>query len=131
MRCEENVDYLDDKQRKCNLIISGLEEIRNENSEQCQNKASKFLTEKLNMPNVQIIAAHRIGKPDKRNRDIVIKFKDQTSRDAVYKEKKCLKGQNVYINEDFCKNTIEARKILLPKLREARIHGKIAYVNYR
>ena len=131
MKCEENVDYIDDKQRKCNLIVSGLEEIKNENSEQCHNKTSKFLTEKLNMPDIEIVAAHRIGKPEKRNRDILVKFKNQTSRDAVFKEKKCLKGQNVYINEDFCRNTVDARKMLIPKLREARSDGKTAFINYR
>ena len=74
-----------------------------------------------------------MGKPNinGKNRDIMIRFNDMTQRDSVIKRRKNLKGQPIFINEDYCKNIIEVRKSLLPKVKAAREKGMFAYINYR
>ena len=79
------------------------------------------------------MTAHRIGKykPQDKYRDILVKFGTHDERDMVYRKKVNLKGQNIFIKEDFCKETLEIRKNLSPKLKEARSEGKIAFLRYR
>ena len=130
---EQKIDYIDDKQRKCNVILSGVDENRGENMEQCIKKATDVLRNKLEITDPDINIAYRIGKPyiDGKNRDIMIKFNNMTQKENVLKKRKNLKGQPLYVNEDYCKNTIEIRKSLLPKVKEARQKGMFAYINYR
>ena len=130
---EQRIDFIDDKQRKSNIIISGVEENYVENMEQCLKKATDVLRNKLDINNPDINIAYRIGKPNinGKNRDIMIRFNDMTQRDSVIKRRKNLKGQPIFINEDYCKNTIEVRKSLLPKVKAAREKGMFAYINYR
>ena len=129
----DKIDNMDDKQRKDNLIISGLNEDMNENNEQCHKKTVKFIREKLNVPEINIAAAHRIGKykSQDKNRDVLVKFRTHDERDMVFRKKVNLKGQNIFIKEDFCKETLDIRKNLLPKLKEARNEGKVAFIKYR
>ena len=130
---DEKIDAMDDKQRKTNLIISGLNEDANENNEQCHQKIIKLIKEQLDIPDIDITAAYRIGKfssQDKR-RDVLVRFRTIDERDSVFKRKIKLRGQNVFIREDFCKETLEVRKHLLPRLREARNEGKHAFIKYR
>ena len=89
------------------------------------------LKEKLQIENPQLDIVHRIGKPsaERRHRDILMKFSNIDQREAVLRNKKNLKGKSVYINEDFCKNTVEIRKKLFLKVKEARQKGMQAYVN--
>ena len=129
---EDRLDYLDDKQRKCNLIVSGLTENEVENNEQSHKNILQFFEGKMNLPNMELVAAHRLGRPRPNNiRDILVKFRNQDQRDAVFKKKKCLQGNHVFIREDYCKSTQDIRKQLLPKLQEARKQGKVAFLDYR
>ena len=126
------IDQIDDKQRRNNLIITGLDEGANENQEQSQKKIINLLKDKFDISNPDLDAAYRIGKFNhNKPRDIHIKFKNSYQRDAVFRKKKTLKGQRLFINEDFCKNTSDIRKSLLPKVQEARQNGYFAYINYR
>ena len=130
---QQKIDYIDDKQRKNNIIISGVTENQNENIEQCRKKVLDVLKEKLQIQSPQIDSVHRIGKPsaERKNRDILMKFSNIEQKEAVLRNKKNLKGLTLFINEDYCKNTVEIRKKLFPKVREARQKGMQAYVNYR
>ena len=119
---QQKIDYIDDRQRKCNIIISGVPENQNENNEQCRKKVLDVLKEKLKIQSPQLDIVHRIGKPsaERRHRDILMKFSNIEQREAVLRNKKNLKGESLYINEDFCKNTVEIRKKLFIKVKEAR-----------
>ena len=129
---ENKIDLIDDKQRRNNLIITGVDEERNENHEQCQNKVIKILKDKFELPNPDLNAAFRIGKiSHTKPRDILIKFHSSNQRDTVFRKKKVLKGQKIFVNEDYCKNTSDIRKSLLPKVHEARNKGLYAFINYR
>ena len=85
----DKIDNMDDKQRKDNLIISGLNEDMNENNEQCHKKTVKFIREKLNVPEINIAAAHRIGKYKSQdmNRDVLVKL-ELMMKEIRYLEKR-------------------------------------------
>ena len=79
---------------------------------------------------------HRVGRPSRqrnRPREIVARFCRYQERDAVYQDRRKLAntGSNIYINEDFCPNTIGVRKEQWDALQEARNQGKTAYFRYR
>ena len=45
----------------------------------------------------------------------------------VYK----LKGSDIFIIEDFSKQTMDLRKQLWKEVKQLRLEGKISYLNYR
>ena len=129
---ENKIDQIDDRQRRNNLILTGVDEGQNENHEQCQSKVTNILKDKFDIPNPDLNAAYRIGKTyNNKPRDILIKFHSSNQRDTVFRKKKILKGQQLFLNEDYCKNTSDIRKSLLAKVQEARNNGLYAYINYR
>ena len=128
----EQIDLIDDRSRKSNLILSGIPEMKEENNEQCHKKTHDLLKEKLEIPNPDLKSAYRIGKPQSgKIRDVLVKFNKIEQRDMILRKKKTLKGQQLFIKEDFCRNTIQIRNALLPELQDARRQGKYAYINYR
>lgn len=129
---ESRLDYIDDQSRRNNLRIVGIPEEQGENWEQCQMKVTKLIEEKLNIPEVNMERAHRIGKnTGQRTRDIVAKFVRFPERNAVFRARSKLKGTNIYINEDFCPGTVDVRRKQMDRMREARRNGKQAFFNYR
>ena len=130
---EERLDYLDDQGRRNNLRISGVPEQNNENWEQCQHRVTKLLQEHLNIsPSFERV--HRVGKyspQQTRPRDIVAKFPSFPQREAVFRDRRKLKGTNIYLNEDLCPGSTAARREQLPRYHEARRQGKFVYFNYR
>lgn len=129
---ESRMDYLDDQSRRNNLRIVGIPEEQGENWEQCQNKIAKIMKDKLNIPEANIERAHRVGKvSSQRARDIVAKFARFPEREAVFRARTKLKGTNIYINEDFCPGTVDARRQQMDDMKQARRNGKQAFFNYR
>ena len=57
-----------------------------------------------------------------------LQFKD---KEKIFKNSKKLKNTGIFIFEDFCKETVELRKLLWQKVLEHRRQGLIAYLNYR
>ena len=60
---QEKYIYQEDYNRRKNLQIIGIEEQSNETWEQTANLVSKILTEKLELPNIQLERAHRMWQP--------------------------------------------------------------------
>ena len=107
---EDRVDYLDDQRRQINLRFSGIQENEGENWQQTQNKVSKIIQQRMNITPI-FDRVYRVGKPSaQRPRDVITRFSKIADRDAVFRDRKKLKGSNIYINEDFCSRTIELRK---------------------
>ena len=67
---------------------------------------------------------------DGRPRTVVFKLLRFKDKEEILKRAKNLKGTNLYINEDYSDKVRQKRKELLPKLREARTQGKIAYLRF-
>ena len=128
---EDRTDYLDDQRRQVNLRFSGILENEGETWQQTQNKVSKIIQQRLSISPV-FDRVYRVGKPSaQRPRDIITRFSRVADRDAVFRDRKKLKGTNVYINEDFCSRTTERRREQMNTYHYARRNGKIAYFNYR
>ena len=128
---DARANYQEDYNRRNNLQIVGLEEAPGENWEQTSNKVSTFLGEKLQLPNLEIERAHRVGvRQEHRHRPIIARFVKFADREAVKRNAAKLRGTRVYINEDLCPASQEKRKEQLPRLKQAREEGKIAYFNY-
>ena len=48
----------------------------------------------------------------------------------IFQNANKLKGQNMLINYDFSKETLELRKDVIVEVKRLREQGKIAYLNY-
>ena len=55
-------------------------------------------------------------------------FKD---KNIILKNVNKLKGSDLYINEDFSRETLELRKKLWEEVKQLCSEGKFAYLNYR
>ena len=137
---EEKLIELEDRSRRFNLRIDGVEEGKDETWDQCEEKVLDIFTNQLGIEkNVQIKRAHRTGKKGSKHshektrkpRTIVLKWNSYKDKIKILKESKKLKGTNIYINEDFSAATMNYRKELWKEVQELRQQGKIAYLNYR
>lgn len=64
--------------------------------------------------------------------DIVAHPNRFADRDAVYQNKRKLHlSSKVFMNEDYCKNTVEERKSQDEAFRDARSQEKFAYLSYK
>ena len=127
---------LEDRSRRNNLRIDGISESRNETWEECEEEIQKVFNEKLGVKNVQIERAHRSKRSKSNNnsekpRTIVCKLLNYKQKEEILRNTKKLKGSNIFINEDFCYETMQYRKKLWEEVKNLRSQGKIAYLNYQ
>ena len=57
----------------------------------------------------------------------LLRFKDKTKK---FQNANKLKGQNIFINNDFSKKMLELRKDLMDEVKRLRELDKSAYLNY-
>ena len=88
--------------------------------------------EKLGLDNVPIERAHRVK--NKRNKEkkiepgtIVCKILSYKQKKEVLKDAKKLQGMDIFINEDFCHETMQHRKKLWEEDKRLSSEGQIAY----
>ena len=114
-----------------NLLFDGLDEAEggSESSEHSAEKVQRLVREKLGITDTILIdSARRIGRrTQNRPRSILVNFRNFPDRQAILRNSKKLKGTNLFVNEDLCEETRRQRREQLPRLREARSAGKIAY----
>ena len=124
----ERVRIMEDFSKRNNIIIDGIPEQAQENSEKLQVAVSKLFSEKLGMPNVEFERCHRIGKEssDQKPRRTLLELSKFEDRQKCLKSSFKLKGSDIYVNEDISRATakIRTRK---PELLEKRRQGLIAY----
>ena len=126
---------LEDRSRRCNLRVDGINEHQNENWELTKSKIKNFIKEDLEIQeNVEIERAHRVTTSDsKRNnrpRTIVFKLLRYPDKEKILAKRKLLQGTNYYINEDFSEETNRIRKELQLEAKQHRAEGKFARVVY-
>ena len=51
-------------------------------------------------------------------------------RDAILQAARIQKSRGIFVNENLLHRVIERQNKLLPKLKEARVSGKMAYLVY-
>ncbi|KAK2152492.1 hypothetical protein NP493_2449g00002 [Ridgeia piscesae] len=61
---------------------------------------------------------------------IVVRFVTYKDQDCILQAARKEKPRGIFVTEDLSHRVMEKRKQLMPKLREARSNGKIAYLVY-
>ena len=133
---EDGLDYVENQTRRNNLRIDGVAEIAAENWTDTEAVLRKSFATALKLPEAQantirIERAHRTGPNSTgRPRTIVVRFEAYKDRDCILQAARKEKPRGVFVNEDLSHRVMQRRKELMPKLREARSNGKIAYLVY-
>ena len=130
----DRLDSQEDYSRKKNIRIDGVIESNSENNEQTHFKVDQLLKNNLGLENVKIDIAHRIPNKDSSStspRTIIARLNRDLDRDSIMKSTRKLKQTGIFINEDFCENTMRVRKELYPKLKAAREANNVAYIKRR
>ena len=131
---ENKTEDLENQSRRNNLCFDGVKEDANELWSVSEKKIKELVSSNLNisLDEFSIERAHRVGKKDAagKPRTIVAKFNNYKTRETILKNKKCLKGTNVFVREDFSQKVLAKRKELLPKMHEERKKGNIAFLSF-
>lgn len=130
-KCQQKCNELEDRSRRNNLRIDGLSEGDAETWDETEKKVKNVFSKKLNVQNVRIERAHRVGKKtEERHRTIVLKMLDYKEKEMILSKASQLKNTGIYINEDFCADTLLKRKSLWEQVKMHRKNGKFATVRY-
>ena len=132
---QDKLTELEDRSRRNNIRIDGIKETKGETWNDCEEKVHDMFAQKLGLDGIEIERAHRVKRNSRdsntnRPRTIAVKllrFKDKTK---ILQNANKLKGQNIFVNNDFGKATLELRKDLMVEVKRLRELGKIAYLNY-
>ena len=94
-----------------------------------------MFAQKLKLDGFESERAHRVKRNNgdsntNRPRTIVVKLLRFKDKAKIFQNANKLKGQNMFINNDFSKATLELRKDLMVELKRLRELGTIAYLNY-
>ena len=94
-----------------------------------------MFAQKLGLDSIEIERSHRVKRNNRDNntnrpRTIVVKLLRFKDKAKIFPNANKLKGQNLFINNDFSKATLELRKDLMVEVKRLRELGKIAYLNY-
>lgn len=138
--CNKEIDYLENQSRRNNLRIDGIPEENDDSWAKTEELVREMLATKLAIPTqeaneMRIERAHRIGTKrevgtNSRPRTIIVKMERFKDRDMVKRKAKECRIRGLYINEDVSQRVSEKRKELLPKLKQAKADGKIAFFSY-
>ena len=121
----------EDRSRCNNLRIGGISESRNETWEECEEEIQKAFNEKLGVKNFQIERAHH-SKRSKCNsnienpRKIVRKLLYYKQKEKILRNTKKLKGSNIFINENFCYETMQYRRNYGKKSKTYEVRAKFS-----
>lgn len=127
-------EYLEGQSRRNNIVIDGVPESTGDSWADSEEKVKDIFRQKLQLQrNMEMERVHRIGKPEtarSRPRSIIVKFLNFKDKAAVMQRAKNLKGTKIFINDDYTDAVRLKRKELMPKLKEARDKGDIAYLKH-
>lgn len=135
---EEVID-LQSRSMRDNLLFFGIGEYttpKERQEEDCITKILTFCTDVLEMPDardkIKIDRAHRIGQfSANKKRPIVVKFNYFQDKLTVKRKAfELLKESPFSVADQYPKAIQERRKELYPKLKEARLQKKEAFLNY-
>ena len=140
---QEKIIKMESQSRRDNLLFDGIAEsppgVR-ENEDDCLKLLRGIMVKKmgiLNANQMRIVRCHRLGLPPSnsnprgpqiRPRTIIAKFHWFGDRQTVWQARLKLKGSDIFVSEDFPKEIVERRKVLLPIMHGARKQGFKSYL---
>ncbi|CAG4989728.1 unnamed protein product [Colias eurytheme] len=128
---EKRVGNLEREKKMNNIIIHGLKEDEKSIQDLLNNVKRHFLDElNFTLEDRDVNKIYRIGKGnnDNKPRPIVLSLVSGWRKSEIMKNKKKLK--ELYLTNDYSKETLEKRKALQSKVREEREKGNFAYIKY-
>ena len=97
---------MEDRSRRKNLRIEGIEKTPNKTWEDCEIKMQELITDKLKInEHTEIDRCHRLSKKKHQNRTrtIICRFTKVKEKQEILKNAKLLKNTGIFIYEDFAK----------------------------
>ncbi|XP_077494403.1 uncharacterized protein LOC144105085 [Amblyomma americanum] len=124
-RLEERIDDLDNRSRRCNLIVYGLSESEEETKETLRERVNKdIVQDKLDLDAVAIERIHRLGQPaGNKIRPVIMKLLDYREKESILKRGFKLKNSDLSIGEDFSRKIRDIRKKLWDSAKPNRDNG--------
>ena len=99
--------------------------------EQTEESLQNLFEKKLQLENISVERAHRVGNKEKNNKwTIVIKSASFKDKLKIISEAGKVQGTNISINEDYSKETFEIRKEKWKEVKELRNNGTYAILVY-
>lgn len=134
---DEKIDFLkekcrelEDRQRRNNIRIDGLPESANETWQETETKLKGMLADKLGVESIEIERAHRTKSKSNGIHTIAAKLLNYKDKVRILRKSHLLKDTDIYIYEDFCKETVAKRKGLWAKVLDLRKKGRFATLIY-
>lgn len=125
---EEKIKKIENELMKRNLIIYGVQEDER-NNEELERKIVNIIKKlKANFSEEDVVFVYRVGKKGVNIRPIKIGLISFRKKMEIIKNRKLLKGTEVYIEEELTRDEIEANKRMIPIMKQKREEGKRAYV---
>ena len=128
---EENINELEQYQRRNSIRIFGIPEKEKENTDII---ALQLFEERLGveLSDFDICRSHRIGvKKSGVHRPIIVKFSSYRARAAAFNKKRKLKGSGIVIREDLCAARLQLLQKAIRKYDTKNVYthdGKIVVV---
>lgn len=121
-----DLDKVDERQRKCNVVVFGLPESE-QDPQWCGELVLKLVNNVLNFPLTldQIVSAYRL-KSVSNPRPILVKLSGEPKKWEVLNASGKLKGTGIGIREDFSYTVRQQRRLLVKKMHEERRAGRRA-----
>lgn len=127
---EKKIQYLERDKKTNNIIIHGLKECE-KSTHELLSDVKKLFSDELNftLEDWEVNKIYRIGKPkNDKPRPTLLSLVSGWRKSEIMRNKKKLK--ELYLTEDYSKETLEKRKALQPKVMEERKKGNFAYLKY-
>lgn len=130
----KKLDDLENRSRRSNLIVYGVNEQDNETTEKLEKAVIKEIFQDVLGVNILgVERIHRLGRPkqglDNKPRPVILKLLDFRDKDRVMKNCPKLKGSAFSVSEDFSQAIRDVRKKLWLRTKENRDrHEKVRLV---
>ena len=132
---KEQLRIQEDRSRRNNIRVDGIEEDENETWENTENKLRSFLHNELEITDeLYIERAYRVRRRENIKsisyntpRTIVGKLLDFKEKEEIMRQRYKLKDS---VRENFSKETVEIRKKLWDQVKKLREDGKYAVIKY-
>lgn len=130
-KLRNEIDNLENRQRRDNLVFYNIPYTdSNETWNHCKEKLQEIAL-KVNIPNVNIDRAHRLGRSTTtRPAPIVARIPSTDQRSMLLSKWKDLKSLNVGISEDFSQLMRKKRSVLNAARKQAITEGKSAKIKF-
>lgn len=116
---------LEDRSRRNNLLVFGIQEDRNETEEELRKKVLLDVFDKrLGVKVNTVERIHRLGKKrEDKTRPVIMRLFDYNEKTAVFDNCKKLKGCEISVSSDYSQATLEKRRNLWESAKMEKSRG--------